>query len=88
MRTVTGNGGRGASTSVAGLVRRFVDAMQSFGVPADALTAPADPSGMPPPPAGPPTFVGHMDIAPYHVVFTDGQAAALIGFRPGWPLIA
>jgi hypothetical protein len=67
--------------SVARLVRRFDDAMQSFGVPADAQTnVLADPPGTPPSTAGPSTFVGHMDITPENVVFVDGQASALIDF--------
>lgn len=67
--------------SVARLVRRFDDAMQPFGVPAEfAADVLADPPGMPPSTAGPPTFVGHMDITPENVVFVDGRAAALIDF--------
>jgi hypothetical protein len=67
--------------SVARLVRRFDDAMQSFGLP-DIVTSSllADPPGTPPSVAGPPTFIGHMDLTPENVVFVDGQAAALIDF--------
>lgn len=65
--------------SVARLVRRFDDAAQSFGLPdneivADTLT------GLPPSIAAPPTFIGHRDIAPENVVFTDEVATALIDF--------
>jgi len=67
--------------SVAGLVRRFDDAMQAFGIPDDLVTnALADPLGMPASIAGPPRFVGHMDITPENVVFVDGHARALIDF--------
>lgn len=72
--------------SVARLVRRFDDAMQSFGVPADALTnVLADPAGTPPSIARHPTFVGHLDITPENVVFVDGEAAALIDFDMARP---
>ncbi|WP_433558921.1 DUF664 domain-containing protein [Pseudonocardia xinjiangensis] len=66
---------------VARLVRRYDDAAQSFGIPeiAWAGTQP-DPPGTPPSIAGPPSFVGHMDITPENVVFRDGHAAALIDF--------
>jgi hypothetical protein len=67
--------------SVARLVRRLDDAMQPFGVPDDlAHDELPDPLGMPPSIAGPPRFVGHMDITPENVVFVDGQARALIDF--------
>ena len=67
--------------SVARLVRRFDDAMQSFEMPADLPTNEiADPPGTPASIAGPPTFVGHMDITPENVVFVDGRASALIDF--------
>lgn len=65
--------------SVARLVRAFDDAAHGFGLPA-GLPEPADLPGMPASVAGPPTFVGHMDITPENVVFVDGRAAALIDF--------
>jgi hypothetical protein len=67
--------------SVARLVRRLDDAMQPFGLP-DGLAHDElpDPPGMPASIAGPPRFVGHMDITPENVVFVDGQARALIDF--------
>jgi hypothetical protein len=67
--------------SVARLVRRFDDAMQPFGIPAELVAdALDDPPGMPASIAGPPTFVGHMDITPENVVFVGGRARALIDF--------
>jgi hypothetical protein len=72
--------------SVGRLVRRFDDAMQPFGVPADVRTNMlADPPGTPPSIARPPLFVGHMDITPENVVFVDGQASALIDFDMARP---
>jgi hypothetical protein len=67
--------------SVARLVRRLDDAMHPFGLP-DGLAHDElpDPPGMPASIAGPPRFVGHMDITPENVVFVDGQARALIDF--------
>jgi hypothetical protein len=67
--------------SVARLVRRLDDAMQPFGLP-DGLAHDElpDPPGMPASIAGPPRFVGHMDITPENVVFVGGQARALIDF--------
>jgi len=73
--------------SVATLVRRFDDAMQPFGVPADlAADVLDDPPGMPPSIAARPTFVGHMDITPENVVFVDGRATALIDFDLARPV--
>jgi Phosphotransferase enzyme family len=67
--------------SVARLVRRLDDAMHPFGLSADlAPDELPDPPGMPPSIAGPPRFVGHMDITPENVVFVDGRARALIDF--------
>lgn len=72
--------------SVARLVRRFDDAMQPFGVPEGWATRQlADPPGMPASIAGPPQFVGHMDITPENVVFVDGRAKALIDFDMARP---
>ena len=69
------------AASVARLVRRLDDAMQSFGVP-EHLVIDSWPElpGMPPSIAGPPRFVGHMDVTPENVVFVDGHARALIDF--------
>ena len=69
------------AASVARLVRRLDDAMQSFGVP-EHLVIDSWPElpGMPASIAGPPRFVGHMDVTPENVVFVDGHARALIDF--------
>lgn len=67
--------------SVARLVRLLDDAMQPFGLPSDlAHDELPDAPGMPASIAGPPRFVGHMDITPENVVFVDGRARALIDF--------
>ena len=69
------------AASVARLVRRFDDAMQPFGIPQDlVIDSWPDLPGMPASIAGPPSFVGHMDVTPENVVFVDGQARALIDF--------
>ncbi len=69
------------AVSVARLVRRFDDAMQSFGLPEDlVIDGWPDLPGMPASIAGPPQFVGHMDVTPENVVFVDGHARALIDF--------
>ena len=78
--------------SVARLVRRLDDAMESFGVPA-ALVPPSDEGpeedGRPPRVPLPRTMIGHRDVTPENVVFRDGSACALIDFdlaRPTHPV--
>jgi Phosphotransferase enzyme family len=69
------------AASVARLVRRLDDAMQPFGIPEHLVTESwPDLPGMPPSVAGPPQFVGHMDVTAENVVFVDGHARALIDF--------
>lgn len=65
--------------SIARLLREYDDAVQGFGIPADAPQR-ADPPGTPPPIASPAAFIGHMDVTPENVVFVAGRAAALIDF--------
>jgi hypothetical protein len=68
--------------SVARLVRRYDDAAATFRPgPAEqpASTLP-DPPGSPPAPPYPPELIGHVDITPENVVFTRGEAKALIDF--------
>ncbi|KAA1424003.1 phosphotransferase [Mumia zhuanghuii] len=67
--------------SVARLLRRYDDAVETLGIPASAEGAlGADPPGTPARVAGPPTLVGHLDVTPDNVVFVDGEARALIDF--------
>ncbi|MGC5626786.1 aminoglycoside phosphotransferase family protein [Georgenia sp. Z1344] len=61
--------------SVARLVRRLDDAMLPLGLP-DLAPAPV----LPGPDLRPATFLGHRDVTPENVVFTDGRASALIDF--------
>ena len=73
--------------SVARLVRRFDDAMQSFDAPENlVINGWPDLPGMPASIAGLPQFVGHMDVTPENVVFADGQARALIDFDLAQPM--
>ncbi|WP_308466946.1 phosphotransferase [Rathayibacter soli] len=67
--------------SVARLVRAYDDAVAPLGVPewARAMRMP-DPPGTPPSIAGTPVLIGHLDITPENVVFTNGRASALIDF--------
>ncbi|HEY5222991.1 MAG TPA: phosphotransferase [Microbacteriaceae bacterium] len=67
--------------SVGRLVRAYDDAVAPLGVPAwsRSMRMP-DPPGTPPPVAGEPELIGHLDITPENVVFTDARASALIDF--------
>lgn len=68
--------------SVARLVRRYDDAAATFTPPPGSEPAPGlpDPPGIPPAPSYPPELIGHVDITPENVVFSDGRAKALIDF--------
>ncbi|MCU1688421.1 MAG: hypothetical protein JWN20_349 [Jatrophihabitantaceae bacterium] len=72
--------------SVARLIRRFDDAMQTMPMTATASSAVwPDPPGAPASIADPPQFIGHRDITPGNVVFRDGEAVALIDFDSAGP---
>ncbi|MBW9215749.1 aminoglycoside phosphotransferase [Mumia sp. zg.B53] len=67
--------------SVARLLRRYDDAVETLGVPAAATgLPPADPAGTPARVAGTPELIGHLDVTPDNVVFAHGEARALIDF--------
>lgn len=67
-------------TSVAALLRRFVEAMTDFGLPAIAGEPIPEPDGIPPRRDYDYEFIGHRDATHENVVFREGSAYALIDF--------
>ncbi|GAA1564996.1 phosphotransferase [Kribbella hippodromi] len=70
--------------SVARLLRAYNDAVEPFGIPANA-PAPIEPPGLPEL-DDPPELVGHQDVTPENVVFRAGRAYALIDFDLARPV--